>query len=92
MPGADKSRLIPSAVSESHSCIHAPHVAHADINGWPVVDPDQFPDFYGATGSSYDLGPGDTLYIPAKWWHWYAPGCGARCGYCSSGVCVCVCV
>lgn len=61
-----KSRLTFGGTSY-HSMVHAPH---APPGKWPQVDREQFPLFYEATGREFVLKPGDTLYIPNKYWHW----------------------
>jgi hypothetical protein len=53
--------------SSLHSLVHAPH---ALPGAWPAVDPTEFPAFYQAKAYEFVVLPGDTLYIPGKYWHW----------------------
>ena len=53
---------------ETHSLIHSRLVGSGV--GWPRVNLDQFPRYQYARGWAYTVNAGDTLYIPAYWWHW----------------------
>jgi hypothetical protein len=45
---------------------YAAHASRVDVE---AVDAESFPDFPSAQMISFELLPGDTLFIPAFWWH-----------------------
>ena len=73
--GAGKSRVLIGedvrGQMRTHSLIHT-YYSEAP---WPRVDLQQFPEYKHASALSYTINSGDTLYIPAYWWHWvYSSG------------------
>ena len=42
---------------------------HSLIDKYPVNN-NKFPEFKNATSYKVELNPGDSLFIPAGWWHW----------------------
>jgi hypothetical protein len=61
LPPTEHARLYPYGVG--HYAAHASRVDPAD------VDADKFPQFPSSLIVSLDLTAGDTLFIPAFWWH-----------------------
>jgi hypothetical protein len=59
-PGESR-RLYPSPWTSAH-----PHVARVDAER---RDDPRYPRFRDARGHVCELGPGDMLYIPERWWH-----------------------
>ncbi len=59
-PGSDDV-MYPSAKYDSYS-----HQSNIDLENW---DASNYPRYAEASISVVDLGPGDLLYIPPKWWH-----------------------
>jgi hypothetical protein len=53
---------------QTHSLIHSRLIGSGV--GWPRVNLTQFPRYQHAKGWAYTVNAGDTLYIPAYWWHW----------------------
>ena len=69
MKDAAISRVLTEKQMATHSLLHTKLVG-GGMMGWPRVDLNQFPTYARAQGWAYTLNAGDTLYIPAYWWHW----------------------
>jgi hypothetical protein len=64
--------VVGSAEMPTHSLLHSQLSGATTKQGiaWPRVDAKQFPLYQRAKGWAYKVHAGDTLYIPANWWHW----------------------
>eukprot|EP00729_Bicosta_minor_P015979 gene15979-3355_t len=68
IPGASTTRVLPAKGLSVHSLIHAPWVPAGQPA--PLVNLRDFPEYSNAKPLLYTVNAGDTLYIPAFWWHW----------------------
>ena len=62
------SRVLTEKQMTTHSLLHTKRVGGGV--GWPRVDGARFPKYAHARGWAFTVKAGDTLYIPAYWWHW----------------------
>lgn len=61
LPPTEHARIYPYGVGH--------YAAHASRVNPEQVDAEKFPQFPASLGVSFDLLAGDTLFIPAFWWH-----------------------
>ncbi|WP_186053258.1 cupin-like domain-containing protein [Burkholderia gladioli] len=58
---SDSHRLYPY-----HHANETSHLSHVDVH---APDMSRFPEFANAKAWSFEIGPGELLFLPAFWWH-----------------------